>query len=72
MQKKVESILTWPKDLLSQIIYIILYPFHLIYWLIMPNIYHKPEIIKVSFPKVGTYRYPFQLCFLHWIRLCTD
>ena len=46
-QQKKLSILTWPDTLLSQIIYVVLYPFHLLYWIIMPNIYHKPEIIKV-------------------------
>lgn len=46
-KKEKQSILTWPKGLFNQIVYVILYPFHLIYWLVMPNIYYKPEIIKV-------------------------
>ncbi len=47
-KNKKESILTWPQGLFNQIVYVVLYPFHLVYWLVMPNIYDKPEIIKVD------------------------
>ena len=44
---EIKSILSWPKGCFNQVVYVILYPFHLIYWVIMPNIYQKAEIIKV-------------------------
>lgn len=70
VKPKKESILTWPTGKFNRAVYIILYPFHLLYWLIMPNLMHQPEIIKVCLPNLGPHRYFVFLPFLHWLCLC--
>lgn len=42
-----QSILDWPNTIMGRIVYVIFYPFYLLYWLTMPNILKNPEIIKV-------------------------
>ena len=42
-----KGILTWPRGYMERLMYVIFYPFYLLYWLVMPNIMHNPEIIKV-------------------------
>ncbi len=42
-----KSILTWPDKCIDRAVYVIFYPFLLLYWLLLPNIMHKPAIIKV-------------------------
>ena len=40
------SILTWPHGIVRQVVYVIFYPFFLIYRVTLPNIFSTPEIIK--------------------------
>lgn len=41
------SILTWPKECGERTLYVIFFPFYVIYWAIMPNLLYKPRISKV-------------------------
>lgn len=41
------SILTWPKECGEKTLYVIFFPFYVIYWAIMPNLLYKPRISKV-------------------------
>lgn len=41
------SILTWPDKCIDRAVYVIFYPFLVLYWLLLPNIMYKPAIIKV-------------------------
>jgi hypothetical protein len=45
--KAKENILDWPQSFMARVVYIIFFPFYVLYWLTMPNILRKPEIIKV-------------------------
>lgn len=67
---KKRSILTWPDKWIDRIVYIIFYPFFLLYWFVMPNIMYKPAIIKVQETlSLGADRNPLFFHVLHHLRL---
>ena len=63
----------WPRGFMERLMYVIFYPFYVLYWLVMPNIMHNPEIIKVTAHVTsGIDRHPFQLSVLHRLCLLAD
>ena len=42
-----QSVLDWPSTFVGRVVYVIFYPYYVLYWLTMPNILKNPEIIKV-------------------------
>lgn len=61
-QKK--TILTWPTGWLDRVLYVVFFPFYLVYYLTMPNIFVEPEIIKTILGILISFGYFILFAFL--------